>query len=144
MTEGMTAYSGLLKRIIKVKVGKIHCNVDRPEQTAQCQVCAHGSWYGTCFGYAADVDGSCRDNRLPSCEHCRKVRVQDQLGLTQDSSPIIEDNNASAEADLAKAKQSIPDPEEHPTKVEGPRIATYFHETLYYGSSRRKKKAVLY
>ena len=76
MTEGMTAYHGGLRKLMKVKVGKLLNCVDRPEQTAIYRFGEHGGDWSTAFGYAAKVDGFCKDNHLPACDRCREARLR--------------------------------------------------------------------
>jgi len=80
-TKGMTAYHGGLRKIIKVKVGKLLNCVDRPEKTSLFRLGEHGGDWSAAFGYAAKVDGFCKDNHLPSCEDCRKARLNHLLLL---------------------------------------------------------------
>ena len=145
-TEGMTAYSGTLKRIIRVKLGKFIVNVDRPEKSSTFRICVHGSTYGTCFGMATNVDPNCTDNRLPSCTRCRKERVKKQLGLELDPTPNSKDDSKafSSDSELSaniREAQPVPNPEKDPKKVIGERVAKFFADgQLYYGSIKGLKQ----
>ena len=65
-------YHGGLKRIIKVKMGKLLLCVDRPERTSILQVGDHNGTFSTFWGHSCKVDGYCKENNLPSCKDCRK------------------------------------------------------------------------
>jgi hypothetical protein len=73
--KGMHAYHGGLRRIIKVKAGQLLICVDRPERTSLLHIGDHGGSYSVVWGYAGAVDGHCKDNHLPSCPNCRKIRL---------------------------------------------------------------------
>jgi hypothetical protein len=94
MTEGMTAYHGGLRKLINVKVGKLLNCVDRPERTSIYRFGEHGGDWSTAFGYAAKVDGFCKDNHLPACDRCREARLQHLLQL-QNGQVIGEDGDHS-------------------------------------------------
>jgi hypothetical protein len=78
-TVGMYAYHGGLKKIIKVKVGRLLNCVDRPEKTSMFRMGDHNGGWSVAFGYATKVDGRCKDNHLPACSRCRKARLQQYL-----------------------------------------------------------------
>ena len=143
-TEGMTAYSGTLRKIVKVKLGKFIVNVDRPEKSSTFRICVHGSTYGTCFGMATNVDPTCTDNRLPSCTLCRKARIKKQLGLDPDPLLRSQHNNSNASitdlAPSARAEHPVPDPAKDPKKVIGERVAKFFEDKLYFGSIKSFKQ----
>ena len=73
--EGKMFYHGGLKRIIKVKMGKLLLCVDRPERTSILQVGDHNGTFSTFWGHSCKVDGYCKENHLPSCKECRKHRL---------------------------------------------------------------------
>ena len=68
-------YHGGLKRIIKVKMGKLLLCVDRPERTSILQIGDHNGTFSTFWGHSCKVDGYCKENHLPSCKECRKHRI---------------------------------------------------------------------
>ena len=70
--EGKMFYHGDLKRIIKVKMGKLLLCVDQPERTSILQVGDHNGTFLTFWGHSCKVDGYCKENHLPSCKECRK------------------------------------------------------------------------
>ena len=74
--EGKMFYHGGLKRIIKVKMGKLLLCVDRPERTSILQVGDYNGTFSTFWGHSCKVDGYCKENHLPSCKECRKQRLQ--------------------------------------------------------------------
>ena len=74
-TIGSHFYHGTLKKIIKVKLGKILTCVDRPERTSMFQIGDHAGTFSGNFGYAGSVDGTCKENCLPACPYCRKRRI---------------------------------------------------------------------
>jgi hypothetical protein len=76
---GGVFFHGGLKRRIRVKVGKIMTCVDRPERTAMFRIGDHNGAFSVIWGYAARVDGLCKDNHLPSCPFCRKKRLENHL-----------------------------------------------------------------
>ena len=91
-TDGMSAYHGGLRKIIRLKVGKMLTCIDRPEKTATYRCGDHNGTFSRTWGHAANVDGFCRDNHLPSCPQCRKKRLRMQLRMSNDSlETIIED-----------------------------------------------------
>ena len=69
-------YHGGLKRIIKVKMGKLLLCVDQPERTSILQVGDHNGTFSIFWGHSCKVDGYCKENHLPSCKECRKQRLQ--------------------------------------------------------------------
>ena len=73
--KGKMFYHGGLKRIIKVKMGKLLLCVDRPERTSILQVGDHNGTFSTFWGHSCKVDGYCKENHLPSCKDCRKHRL---------------------------------------------------------------------
>ena len=73
--EGKMFYHGGLKRIIKVKMGKLLLCVDRPERTSILQVGDHNGTFSTFWGHSCKVDGYCKENHLPSCKECQKHRL---------------------------------------------------------------------
>ena len=73
--EGKMFYHGGLKRIIKVKMGKLLLCVDRPERTSILQVLDHNGTFSTFWGHSCKVDGYCKENHLPSCKECWKHRL---------------------------------------------------------------------
>ena len=73
--EGMNAYHGGLKQIVKVKVGRLVTCVDRPEKTSMFRVGDHNGTYSKAWGYAVKVDPTRTENNLPSCFNCRKQRI---------------------------------------------------------------------
>ena len=77
--EGKMFYHGGLKRIIKVKMGKLLLCVDRPERTSILQVGDHNGTYSTFWGHSCKVDGYCEENHLPSCKECRKHRLHKMI-----------------------------------------------------------------
>ena len=70
--EGKMFSHGGLKRIIKIKMGKLLLCVDRPERTSILQVGDHNGTFSTFWGHSCKVDGYCKENHLPSCKECRK------------------------------------------------------------------------
>ena len=70
--HGKLFYHGGLKRIIKVKMGKLLLCVDRPERTSILQIGDHNGTFSTFWGHSCKVDGYCKENHLPSCKECRK------------------------------------------------------------------------
>ena len=73
--EGEMFYHGGLKRIIKVKMGKLLLCVGHPERTSILQVGDHNGTFSTFWGHSCKVDGYCKENHLPSCKDCRKHRL---------------------------------------------------------------------
>ena len=73
--EGRMFYHGGLKRLIKVKMGKLLLCVDRPERTSILQVGDHNGTFSTFWGHSCKVDGYFQENHLPSCKQCRKHRL---------------------------------------------------------------------
>ena len=73
--HGKMFYHGGLKRIIKVKMGKLLLCVDRPERTSILQIGDHNGTFSTFWGHSCKVDGYCKENHLPSCKECRKHRI---------------------------------------------------------------------
>ena len=73
--EGKMFYHGGLKRIIKVKMGKLLLCFDRPERTSIPQVGDHNGTFSTFWGHSCKVDGYCKENHLPSCKVSRKHRL---------------------------------------------------------------------
>ena len=71
--EGKMFYHGALKRIIKVKMGKLLLCVDRPERTSILQVGDHNGTFPTFWGHSCKVDEYCKENHLPSCKECWKL-----------------------------------------------------------------------
>ena len=59
LNEGKMFYHGGLKRIIKVKMGKLLLCVDRPERTSILQVGDHNGTFSTFGGHSCKVDGYC-------------------------------------------------------------------------------------
>jgi len=78
-TEGAYFYHGGLKRIIKVKLGRLGTVVDRPERVCMFCIGDHGGSFSVFWGYALSVDGYCKVNNLPSCESCRRRHLRLQL-----------------------------------------------------------------
>ena len=73
--HGKMFYHGGMKRIIKVKMGKLLLCVDRPERTSILQIGDHNGTFSTFWGHSCKVDGYCKENHLPSCKECRKHRI---------------------------------------------------------------------
>ena len=73
--HGKMFYHGGLKRIIKVKMGKLLLWVDRPERTSILQIGDHNGTFSTFWGHSCKVDGYCKENHLPSCKECQKHRI---------------------------------------------------------------------
>ena len=73
--HGKMFYHGGLKRIVKVKMGKLLLCVDRPERTSILQIGDHNGTFSTFWGHSCKVDGYCKENHLPSCKECRKHRI---------------------------------------------------------------------
>ena len=73
--EGKMFYHGGLKRIIKVKMGKLLVCVDRAERTSILHVGDHNGTFSTYWGHSCKVDGYCKENHLPSCKECWKHRL---------------------------------------------------------------------
>ena len=69
--NGKKMYHGGLNRMIQVKAGIITTCVDRPERTKLFQIGDHNGKFSVCWSFAANVDGSGKDNCLPSCPFCR-------------------------------------------------------------------------
>ena len=67
--EGKMFYHGGLKRIIKIKMGKLLLCVDRPERTSILQVGDHNGTFSTFWGHSCKVDGYCKENHICSCCH---------------------------------------------------------------------------
>ena len=80
LSLGKKFYHGGLKRLVNVKIGKINTCVDRPERSSIFHVGDHNGTYSACWGKASSVDGQCNENHLPSCNQCRKQRIERQLG----------------------------------------------------------------
>ena len=72
LNKGKMFYHGGLKRIVKVKMGKLLLCVDRPERTSILQVGDQNGTFSTFWGHSCKVDGYCKENHLPSCKECRK------------------------------------------------------------------------
>ena len=70
--EGEMFYHGGLKRIIKVKMGKLLLCVDRPERTSILQFGDHNGTFSSFWGHSCKVDGYCKETHLPSCKECHK------------------------------------------------------------------------
>lgn len=83
--NGRYFYHGGRKKIIKVKLGKLITCVDRPERASMFQVGDHNGKYSTFWGHAGAVDGSCKNNCLPSCIKCRKKRIRAYESKTEDN-----------------------------------------------------------
>ena len=79
-TTGGVFYHGGFKRLIRVKLGKLLVCVDRPERTSLLQVGDHNGTYSSFWAHSCFVDGFCKENHLPSCEQCRKKRVEQIFG----------------------------------------------------------------
>ena len=73
--EGKMFYHGGLKRIIKVKMGKLLLCVDRPERTSMLTVGDHNGTFSTFWGHSCKGDLYCKENHLPSCKECRKHQL---------------------------------------------------------------------
>ena len=67
--DGKMFYHGGLKRIIKVKMGKLLFCVDQPERTSILQVGDHNGTFSTFWGHSCNVDGYCKDNHVQSCKN---------------------------------------------------------------------------
>ena len=89
--EGKMFNHGGLKRIIKVKTGKLLLCVDRPERTSILQVGDHNGTFSTFWGHSCKVDGYCQENHLPFCKDCRKHHLH---GI------FAEKNHESNETDM--------------------------------------------
>ena len=76
LKEGVVMYCGKTKKFVRVKLGKLSINVDRPERTSIAQAGDHNGTYSTVFGHATQVDSKCKFNHLPSCEKCRDARIR--------------------------------------------------------------------
>ena len=83
-TTGGVFYHGGFKRLIRVKLGKLLVCVDHPERTSLLQVGDHNGTYSSFWAHSCFVDGFCKENHLPSCEQCRKNRVE----LTEFRQPL--------------------------------------------------------
>ena len=70
--EGKMFHHGGLKRIIKVKMGKLLLCVDQSERTSILQVGDHNGTFLTFWGHSCKVDGHCKESHLPSCKDCQK------------------------------------------------------------------------
>ena len=68
--EGKMFCHGGLKRIIKVKMGKLLLCVDRPERTSILQVGDHNGTFSAFWGHSCKVYGYCKEIHLPSCKEC--------------------------------------------------------------------------
>lgn len=73
---GIRFYHGGLKKVIKVKLGKLLTCIDRPERTSMFRCGDHNGTYSANWGYAGSVDATCSYNHLPSCYHCRGQRLK--------------------------------------------------------------------
>ena len=73
--EGKMFYHGGLKRIIKVKMGKLLLCVDRPERTSILQFGDHNGTFSTFWRHSCKVDGYCKETHLPPCKECHKHRL---------------------------------------------------------------------
>jgi hypothetical protein len=82
-------YHGGVKKLIRVKAGKLSTCVDSPERSSMFHVGDHNGTYSTYWGHTCQVDGHCEDNVLPSCTHCRGKKIEEALnGLCSASSTI--------------------------------------------------------
>ena len=84
LNKGKMFYHGGLKRIIKVKMGKLLLCVDQPERTSILQVGDHNGMYLTFWGHSCKVDGYCKENHLPSCKACHKQHLQSVILVSGD------------------------------------------------------------
>ena len=77
--EGSLFYHGGKRKVIKVKAGRLSVCVDRPERSSMFQVGDHNGTFSSYWGYTCSVDGTCNENHLPSCQHCRKTLLQKHI-----------------------------------------------------------------
>ena len=89
-------YHGGLKKVLKVKAGKLSACVDRPERSSMFQVGDHNGKFSTYWGHACSVDGNCNENHLPSCHFCRKASLQQHLRSTS-AAPVLDGENRAAD-----------------------------------------------
>jgi hypothetical protein len=76
LRKGVYLYHGGLKRIVKVKLGRLSTCVDRPERTSMFQIGDHNGTYSSYWRHAVKVHGQMEENHLPDCPYCRKKRLQ--------------------------------------------------------------------
>jgi hypothetical protein len=88
-TTGRTFFHGGMNKLIRVKAGMLVTCVDRPERTKLFSCGDHNGSFSVCWGFAAQIDGTCRDNKLPSCPICRRKRLVDHLEIDPGDLPPI-------------------------------------------------------
>ena len=88
-SAGHDIFHGGLKKVVRVRLGKLVTGVDRPERTAMFSVGDHNGSFSSCWGVSTRIDNRLKENRLPSCSRCRKRRMV-ELGLCH---PVRSDNN---------------------------------------------------
>ena len=118
-TTGHDFYHGGKKQMIKVKLGKLITCVDRPERTSMFKVGDHTGSYSKYWGYAGDVDPSCKFNHLPSCSLCRHKRINMvDIGCSE-SNMLLESNTlCCSDWNVSNANFSFPIPDSYPTNYD--------------------------
>ena len=80
-TTGYDIFHGGMQRIVRVKLGKRVTGIDRPKRTSMFAVGDHkNGTFSSCWGIASKIDPKQQENRLPSCQKCRKFRLS-QMGI---------------------------------------------------------------
>ena len=116
LREGKYFYHGGLKQLIKVKVGLLCTNVDRPKRTKIFQVGDHNGKYSSCWGYAAYVDSNMKVNHLPNCHDCRKDLIKNIIDKDSDKNTIIDCKNGKcSQWNLLNNNYNYPAPKTFPT-----------------------------
>lgn len=106
LNEGRDFFVAALKRKIRVKAGIVTTCVDRPERTKQFSIGDHNGSYSVVWGFAAKVDGSCKENHLPSCPFCRRKRVMEYFGLPHSGQLATRQNDERLDAPIADQRIS--------------------------------------
>ena len=106
--NGKKMYHGGLNRIIQVKAGIVATCVDRPERTKLFQIGDHNGTFSACWSFAAYVDGSRKENCLPSCPFCRHRRVLSYMsGGHQQQQQILESTSMVEDTSSIMATSTV-------------------------------------
>ena len=117
-TNGHFFYHGGRKQIIKVKLGKLITCVDRPERASMFQVGDHNGKFSCYWGHAGHIDGSCAVNCLPSCQKCRKKRLQTYISKQGTDIVCINKSQKCSNWNVFGINFSFPKPANYPEKYD--------------------------
>ena len=115
---GMQVYHGGLRKVIRIKVGKLLISIDRPERTSMFNIGDHNGTYSTCWGFASSVDGNCMVNHLPACTKCKKERSDRLLNDSTTSTTASSTCNSCSNWNLEDPKFVFLAPPEYPQRYD--------------------------